>query len=57
MKVYENGVLQKRLSREFEFNKKIKDINFDITVNNALVAFIPYGKKGSIGYIEIKRFK
>jgi subtilisin len=55
MKVYVNGVLQKRLSRDVEFNKKRNDINFDLTVNNALVAFIPYGKKGSIADIEIKR--
>ena len=55
MKVYENGVLQKRLSRDFKFNKEKNDINLDLTVNNAIVAFIPHGKKGSIAYIEIKR--
>jgi hypothetical protein len=55
MKVYYNGVLQKRLSGDFEFNKKRNDINFDLTVNNANVTFIPYGKIGSIGYLTIKR--
>jgi subtilisin len=55
MKVYENGVLQKSISRDFEFNKKKKDKTFDIDVNDASVAFIPYGKKGSIAHIEIKK--
>ncbi|TFG94520.1 hypothetical protein E4H12_15045, partial [Candidatus Thorarchaeota archaeon] len=55
MKVYENGVLQKSISRDFEFNKKKNDITFDIEINDASVAFIPYGKKGSIAHIEIKK--
>jgi len=54
MKVYENGVIQKRLSREFNFTPKRKYVTFDLTVNDSTVAFIPSGKIGSIGYVTIK---
>ena len=55
MKVYENGVLQKSISRDFKFNKKKNDITFDIDVNDVSLTFIPYGKKGSIANIVIKK--
>jgi subtilisin len=55
MKVYKKGVLQKSLSRDFEFSKKRNDISFSLTINNDTVVFIPYGKRGAIGYITIKR--
>lgn len=60
MKVYDNGILQKKLSRDFEFSPKKTYINFNLavkTVNNYLVAFTPDGKKGSIGYVTIKKLK
>lgn len=56
MKVYQNGVLQKRLSRDFEFDSKRKDIYFDLTVKKfTVITFIPYGKRGSTGYVTIRR--
>ncbi len=54
MKVYENGVLLKRLSRDLKFNSKKNNIDFNLTVNNVLVTFTPNGKRGSTGYITIK---
>lgn len=56
MKVYENGKLRKDLSSVFNFNKS-KDINLNLNVKNKFdVIFIPYGSKGTTGYIVIKRF-
>lgn len=53
MKIYENGILRKDLSSEYKFNKT-KDINFELNVGNTLEAvFIPYGSKGSTGYVTI----
>lgn len=55
MKVYENGVIRKDLSYSFKFNKS-NDINFDINVEDTLkIVFIPYGSKGSTGYVTITR--
>ncbi len=56
MKVYKDGIYQKRLSKEFKFSKKRNDINFDLMLDGASeVIFIPYGKIGSIGYVTIKK--
>jgi hypothetical protein len=55
MKVYENGVLQKRLSKDSEFSRKRNDVSFKLTVNMVTISFIPYGKRGAIGYVKIKR--
>ena len=54
IKVYENGLLKNSPSRDFKFDKERKDIDFDLTVNNVLVTFIPYGETGAIGYLTIK---
>lgn len=54
MKVYENGVLQKSLSRDFEFSPKRKGISINLKVNIATYAFIPYGNRGATGYIAIE---
>ncbi|MCX9026270.1 MAG: S8 family peptidase [Candidatus Methanoperedens sp.] len=56
-RIYMNGVLQKRLSKDFEFSKKRTDVNFILAVNDATAAFVPYGKKGAIGYVTIRRMK
>ncbi len=53
MKIYENG--KKSLIKDFEFSKKRNDVNFNLTVNNATIVFIPYGKIGSIGYVAINK--
>lgn len=54
MKVYENGEFIKSLSRDLKFSSKKNNINFNLTVNNVLVTFTPYGKRGSTGDITIK---
>lgn len=54
VKVYENEKNVKHLSRDIKFNKKKNEITFNLTVNNVLVTFTPYGKIGSTGYITIK---
>lgn len=54
MKVYENGVLQKKQSRNMGFSPKKTYINFNLIVNDSNIVFTPYGKKGSIGYVTIK---
>lgn len=54
MKVYENGVFIKSLSRDLKFSSKKNNINFNLTVNNVLVTFTPFGKRGSTGDITIK---
>lgn len=56
MRVYEKGILQRQLSRNFEFSSKRKEISFDLTVNNSTVAFTPKGKKGAVGYLTIKSY-
>lgn len=55
VRVYENGVIQKLLSRDLEFNSRIRDVSFNITVNSVTMAFIPDGKNGAIGYVTIRR--
>jgi hypothetical protein len=54
MKVYENGALQKYLSKDFEFSKNHNIVSIKLTINNATIAFVPYGKTGTIGYGIIK---
>lgn len=55
VKVYKNGIYQKRLYHEFEFSPKRNDVNFNLIVNDVFeVVFIPHGKKGSMGYVTIK---
>lgn len=55
MKVYKNGIDQKSLYQEFKLKHKNNDVNFDLIIDNeSEVVFIPYGKKGSIGHVEIK---
>lgn len=56
MRVYKNGVLQKSLSSDYEFSRKRNDINIDMMVKVPALtfSFIPYGKRGAIGYVNIK---
>lgn len=55
MKVYENGVLLKRLSRDLKFNSKKNNLEFKLAVNNVQVTFTPHGKIGATGYMTIRR--
>ena len=55
MQVYENGVLQKDLSFEFDF-KGPESRSLEITAGPQLkIIFVPDGNKGSRGYVTIRR--
>ena len=56
MNVYENGVLRKNLSSEYEL-KKSQVVNFNINIVSSKLdfKFIPYGDKGSTGTVTIRR--
>lgn len=55
MVIYENGTIRKDLSSYFKFNK-FQEIDKNIYVNNTFnIVFIPYGDKGTIGYVTIRR--
>ena len=57
MKVYENGIIRKDLSKTFLFNKS-NNVEFDIDIKSTFnIVFIPYGRKWSIGYVTIKRIE
>jgi hypothetical protein len=53
MNVYENGELRNDLSSVYNFNDT-KDISIELNVdNNIEVVFIPFGIKGSSGYVKV----
>lgn len=56
MNVYENGVLRKDLSSKYELKKsQVVSFNINITSSKLDFMFIPYGDKGSIGTVTIRR--
>ncbi len=55
MNIYENGTIIKNLSKTFLFYKS-NNVEFNIDVKSTFkIVFIPYGRKGTLGYVTIKR--
>ncbi len=55
MLVYENGILRKDLSSNFEFRGPgVKNLEMNVQ-NNVKIEFIPYGKRKSTGFVTIRR--
>jgi subtilisin len=56
MNVYENGVLRKNISSEYELKKsQVVSFNMNIVSPKLDFVFIPYGDKGSTGTVTIRR--